>query len=163
MILFHGSDKTVEKPNISLSRRSLDFGSGFYTTANKDQAVNFARKVKVRKGQNSCLVSVYDFDIEAAEPVLNILRFDAPDRLWLDFVHRNRQSIYTGKPYDLIIGPVANDDIFATLIIYEQGILNVEQTLESLKIKKLYNQFVFKTEKAISFLGFKDSFDPGVL
>ena len=161
MILFHGSDKTVEKPNLNLSRKSLDFGSGFYTTANKEQAVNFARKVKVRKEQNSCLVSIYDFDIETAEPVLNILRFDAPDRLWLDFVHRNRQSIYTGKPYDLIIGPVANDDVFATLIVYEQGILNAEQTLEALKIKELYNQFVFKTEKALSFLHYAHSFDPG--
>ena len=163
MILFHGSDKTVEKPNLDLSRKNLDFGSGFYSTANREQAVNFAKKVKVRKRQNSCLVSVYNFDIEAAESVLKILKFDASDRLWLDFVHQNRQGTYSGKPYDLIIGPVANDDVFATLIIYEQGILNIEQTLESLKIKKLFNQFVFKTEKAISFLGFVDSFDPELI
>ena len=163
MVIFHGSDLAVEKPNLNLSRKGLDFGPGFYTTANKEQASDFARKVRIRKGQKNCLVSVYDFNIEAAEPVLNTLKFDVPDRLWLDFVHQNRQGIYTGKAYDLVIGPVANDDVFATLIVYEQGILNAEQTLETLKIRKLYNQFVFKSERALSLLKFVDSFDPGMV
>jgi hypothetical protein len=79
----------------------------------------------------------------------------------IDFVHENRRGIYAGKMYDLVIGPVANDDVFATLIVYEQGILNVEQTLEALKVKKLYSQFVFKTEKALSLLKFLNSFEPG--
>ena len=79
----------------------------------------------------------------------------------LDFVQQNRRRTYTGKPYDLVIGPVANDDVFATLIVYEQGILNVEQTLEALKVKELYSQFVFKTENALSLLRYTGSFDPG--
>jgi len=161
MILFHGSSLLIEIPSLNLSRKSLDFGAGFYTTVNREQAVDFAMKVGVRKRQKNCYVNVFDFDMEAAGPVLEIMRFSEPDKLWLDFVHENRHGTYTGKFYDLVIGPVANDDVFATLIIYEQGILNVEQTLESLKIKKLYNQFVFKSEKALSFLKFKESFDPG--
>ena len=162
MLLYHGSNVIVEKPNLSLSRKSLDFGLGFYTTVNKEQAIAFARKIAVRKGQNCRFVSIYDFNIETADPELDILRFHSPDKEWLDFVHQNRHGIYTGKIYDLIIGPVANDDVFATLIVYEQGILNVEQTIESLKIKTLYNQFVFKTEKAMSFLKYTDCFDPEV-
>jgi len=161
MILYHGSNVTVEKPHFGLSRKNLDFGIGFYTTVNKDQAINFAQKVGARKYPKTTLVSAYNFDINAAESVLNILRFTVPDRLWLDFVHENRRGLYTGKLYDLVIGPVANDDVFATLIIYEQGILNVEQTLESLKVKELYSQYVFKTEKALSFLKYSHSFDPG--
>ena len=38
---------------------------------------------------------------------------------------------------------------------------NADQTIETLKVKKLYSQFVFKTEKALAFLKFLDSFDPG--
>jgi len=38
MILYHGGSVTVEVPNLSLSRKNLDFGAGFYTTANKEQA-----------------------------------------------------------------------------------------------------------------------------
>jgi uncharacterized protein YrrD len=98
--------------------------------------------------------------MDAAQRILDIVRFQAPDRLWLDFVHQNRQGIYAGKLHDLVIGPVANDDVFATLIVYEQGILNVEQTLEALKIKELYSQFVFKTEKALSLLKYINSFEP---
>jgi len=160
MILYHGSYIPVENPNLNLSRKNLDFGAGFYTTENKDQAVDFSKKVMIRKGQKKRAVSVYDFNLNIADSDLDILRFQTPDRTWLDFVHQNRQSIYTGKPYDLIIGPVANDDVFATLIVYEQGILNVEQTLEALKIKKLYKQFVFKTKKALALLKYVDSFEP---
>ena len=161
MKLYHGSNEKVEKPNLGLSRKNLDFGIGFYTTVNREQAVAFARKVTIRKEHNKGFVSVFDFDIDSAESVLDILRFLVPDRFWLNFVHQNRHGIYTGKTYDLIIGPVANDDVFATLIVYEQGILNVEQTIEALKVKELYSQFVFKTEKALSFLKFDSSFDPG--
>ena len=163
MILFHGSNKKVETPNLDLSRKSLDFGHGFYTTVNKDQAIDFARKVAIRKSQSNKFVSVYDFDEEAAKPILDILWFPTPDRLWLDFVHQNRHGTYTGKPHDLVIGAVANDDVYATVILYEQGILNVEQTIESLKIKKLYSQYVFKTEKSLSFLKFIECFEPEVI
>jgi hypothetical protein len=160
MILYHGSDITVERPNLNLSRKNLDFGAGFYTTENKAQAVDFAQKVMIRKGRKTRSVSVYDFDMDTSESILDILRFNVPDRLWLNFVHQSRRGAYTGKAYDLVIGPVANDDVFATLIVYEQGILNAEQILEALKIKELYNQFVFKTEKALSLLKFVNSFEP---
>jgi len=45
MILYHGSDITVKNPNLNLSRKNLDFGGGFYTTENKDQAIDFSQKV----------------------------------------------------------------------------------------------------------------------
>jgi hypothetical protein len=160
MTLYHGSDVAVERPNLDLSRKNLDFGVGFYTTESKAQAVSFAQKVMIRKEKKSQLVSVFDFDMDAGQRVLDIVRFSAPDRLWLDFVHQNRHGIYAGKLHDLVIAPVANDDVFATLIVYEQGILNVEQTLEALKIKELYSQFVFKTEKALSLLKYINAFEP---
>jgi len=160
MILYHGSCVTVEKPNLVLSRKSLDFGAGFYTTVNREQAVAFAQKVMTRNDKESQSVSIYNFDEEAAKTSLDILQFDSPDKDWLDFVHKNRHCTYIGKQYDLIIGPVANDDVYATLIIYEQGILNVEQTLEALKIKNLYNQYVFKTDKALSFLKYTNNVKP---
>jgi len=158
MTLYHGSCITVDKPNLTLSRKNLDFGIGFYTTINKDQAIAFAEKIMIRKKQNSQFVSVFDFDTDCSN--LDILHFTSPDRLWLDYVHQNRHGIYDGKQHDLIIGPVADDDVFATLIVYEQGILNIEQTLEALKVKKLFNQYVFKTEKALSCLKFISSFKP---
>ena len=56
--------------------------------------------------------------------------------------------------YDFIFGPVANDDVYRTFTLYTAGVLTKEQTLEQLKIKKLYNQLVLTTEKALSYLRF---------
>ena len=50
MILYHGSNMVVEKPRLIEQNRFLDFGYGFYTTTNKVQAENFAKKVEARRG-----------------------------------------------------------------------------------------------------------------
>lgn len=44
MILYHGSNMIVEEPKLIEQNRFLDFGFGFYTTTNKAQAENFAKK-----------------------------------------------------------------------------------------------------------------------
>ena len=53
MNLYHGSDQIIEIPELRTSIRTLDFGPGFYTTTNKEQAVNFAIRVydrSIREG-----------------------------------------------------------------------------------------------------------------
>ena len=50
MILYHGSYMVVEKPQLIEQNRFLDFGYGFYTTTNREQAEGFAKKVIVRRG-----------------------------------------------------------------------------------------------------------------
>ena len=39
MILYHGSNVEVKEPRILEPSHALDFGPGFYTTLNRDQAV----------------------------------------------------------------------------------------------------------------------------
>ena len=56
--------------------------------------------------------------------------------------------------YDVVYGPVADDDVYTTFTLYQSGALTRKQTLETLKIKKLYDQMVFTSEKALSFLKF---------
>ena len=73
---------------------------------------------------------------------------------YLDFVAGNRNGNYKGERYDVIYGPVANDDVYTTFTLYQSGALTKEQTLETLKIKKLYDQMVFTSEKALSFIKF---------
>ncbi len=152
MILYHGSNMIVEQPKLIEQNRYLDFGNGFYTTTNKDQAMNFAQKVSVRRGGKS-IVNVYDFD-EHKNGELIIKRFMSPNEDWLDFVTKHRNGIYDDEKYDVVIGPVADDDVYRTLQVYSSGLLTKEQALEALKVKKLFNQYVFATEKAISRLKF---------
>ncbi len=67
----------------------------------------------------------------------------------LDFVCANRNASYSGDIYDIVFGPVANDTIYRTFVAYEEGILTREETIARLKVKKLYNQMVFSTERAL--------------
>lgn len=152
MILYHGSNMTVDKPRLIDQNRYLDFGCGFYTTTNKNQADNFAQKVVVRRG-GVPTVNVYELD-ESALADLNVKRFLAPDEQWLDFVSAHRNGTYAGEEYDVIIGAVANDDVYRTLQIYAGGLLTKEQALEALKIKQLFDQYVFASENALSALKF---------
>ena len=154
MILYHGSNLTVSEPKLVVQNRYLDFGYGFYTTTNKVQAIGFADKVTKRRKEGIPTVSIYEIDEDKAFAECSVLRFDAPDEAWLDFVSDNRAGNYSGEPYDFIYGPVANDDVYTTFTLYTAGVLTKEQTIEALKIKKLYNQLVLTSEKALAFLKF---------
>lgn len=156
MILYHGSNTVVEKPRLIEQNRFLDFGYGFYTTTNKSQAESFAKKVVVRRG-GIPTVNIYEIDDNIGEELLKIKRFNAPDEEWLDFVSAHRNGAYDGEQYDLIIGAVANDDVYRTLQVYSTGLLTKEQALEALKIKKLFDQYVFATNEAIKLLKFVKS------
>ena len=154
MILYHGSNLAVKDPKLISQNRFLDFGFGFYTTTNKIQAISFAEKVYRRKKEGKKQVSIYEVNEEKLFSECSVLRFDLPDEKWLDFVSQNRSGNYDSEGYDVIYGPVANDDVYTTFTLYQAGTLTKEQTLDALKIKKLYNQMVFASEKALSYLEF---------
>jgi hypothetical protein len=151
--LFHGSNQEVWKPRLLEHQRNLDFGPGFYATTNREQAVEFARKVVRRKRFGTPTVSHYHHD-ESSLSSLRVLRFEAPDRDWLDFVTCNRNATNDSEPleYDLIIGPVANDDVYAVLLPYFNGIISAEAALVALKVKRLFNQYTFATDEALQTL-----------
>ena len=155
MILYHGSNLTVSEPRLIVPNRFLDFGFGFYTTTNRVQAISFAKKVTNRRREGIPTVNIYEIDEEEAFKECSVLRFDEPNEAWLDFVAENRQGTYQGKQHDLIYGAVANDDVYRTITLYMTGVLDKEQTLAALKIRKLFNQLVFATEKSLQYLYFE--------
>lgn len=154
MILYHGSNVIVDRPKLIQQNRYLDFGFGFYTTTNKNQAISFANKVAKRRETGQKMVSIYEINEAVAFSECSIFRFDKPNEAWLDFVSDNRSGNYEGETYDFIFGPVANDDVYRIFTLYTAGVLTKEQTLEQLKIKKLYSQLVLTSEKALSYLHF---------
>lgn len=154
MIIYHGSNVVVSEPRLIEQNRFLDFGYGFYTTTNKPQAIGFAEKVSKRRKSGEKTVSIYEMDEGRAFAECTVLRFDSADEDWLNFVSDNRSGHYSGESYDFVYGPVANDDVYTTFTLYTAGVLSKEQTLEALKIKKLYNQLVLCSEKALSYLKF---------
>ena len=155
MILYHGSNVIVDQPKLIRQNRYLDFGFGFYTTTNREQAVNFAQKVTDRRKMGEATLNIYSVNEAVVFQECKVLQFDSPDEAWLDFVAANRQGTYQGEKYDLIYGAVANDDVYRTIALYMTGVLDKEQTLSSLKIRKLFNQLVFATEKSLQYLKFE--------
>ena len=157
MILYHGSNVTVEQPKLIKQNRYLDFGFGFYTTTNRNQAVNFAQKVTHRRKKGKATLNIYSIDEAVAFKEGSLLQFESPDEAWLDFVAANRQGTYQGKQRYFIYGAVANDDVYRTITLYMTGVLDKKQTLEALKIRKLFNQMVFATEESLKYLHFERS------
>lgn len=50
MVLYHGSNMAVEQPDLNHSKTNLDFGAGFYTTSDLDQAKRWAVSTTRRRG-----------------------------------------------------------------------------------------------------------------
>ena len=144
----------VNQPQLLNQRRGLDFGAGFYLTTREDQAKGFATTVVNRRKMGVPTISVYDFDESKANDALEILTFLEADASWLEFVRDNRLKTYSGKQYDLIIGPVANDRVFPTLQALAIGQFSVEAALVALRPYKLFDQYCLSSERALSLLRF---------
>ena len=63
MILYHGSSVEVKEPRLLKIQRELDFGKGFYTTSDLDQASRWAKRTAQRLKQERAFVSVYEIFI----------------------------------------------------------------------------------------------------
>lgn len=153
MLLYHGSNQLVENPIIINSKRTLDFGTGFYLTTSLDQAKKWAFIVTKRRNYGKVTVSVFETN---NLDELNILKFNGADTNWLKYVANNRKNIYQNNKYDLVIGPVANDNTMPVISLYLENILNEEETVKRLLTQKLKDQYVFKTKKALENLKFKE-------
>ena len=154
MVLYHGSYKNIPNPQILDYGHTRSFGIGFYTTTNKEQAISFSLKVVKRITEGIPTVNIYDFNMDEAKKECSILSFDGPTEEWLDFVVKNREGQKLNS-YDIVFGPVADDNVYRTLALYIAGDFTKEETLEKLKIRKLYNQLVLSSDKALKYLVFK--------
>ena len=158
MKLYHGSTVVVRKPSLRPGRPNADFGKGFYTTSNFEQAVRWAHIKQQREEAVRAVVSVYEYDEQQLNsPEWNIRRFNGADESWLYFVADCRKS--RGHNYDLVQGPVANDKVFTTVNLFESGVLSAEAAILQLKAYKTYDQLSFHTDRVIKALTFVESIE----
>ena len=128
MILYHGGTEAVMHPDCKKGRPDLDFGQGFYVTLLQDQAEGFARR-KARDRRGKPVISVYEFDYEAAIKDCAYLNFEFYDEAWLDFVVDSRSGLKPWENYDVVEGGVANDRVIDTVELYTIGILDKASAL----------------------------------
>ena len=155
MKLYHGSNIPVYEPQILVSDRKLDFGTGFYLTSSLEQAERWAELTADRRGTGNPTISVYEFD-ETKLAELKVLKFDKANKKWLDFVVANRDNTIDDHKWDIIIGPVANDRTMPVIRLFIAKVYTTAETLRRLLPQKLHDQYTFKTQTALQFLNFRE-------
>jgi len=160
MRLYHGSSVAVRKPSLRYGRKRTDFGKGFYTTTRPEQAEHWAKHVQERKKSRTAVVSVYEVDDSIFNQAnIKTREFHGVDKDWLEFVVNNRTKHPVQHDFDLVFGPVANDNVYATVNLYEDGVLDADSAINQLKAYKIYNQLSFHTQKVIGALKFVESYE----
>lgn len=146
MILYHGTVKVIRRPDVSFSKNYLDFGRGFYLTTYKKQAEKWAKRKALRQKEEP-IVNVYELpdDLQGYK----MQYFDQEDEKWLDFVCACRKGKDIYQDYDIIVGGVADDDVFKTIDMYFRGIWNKDRTLQELRYYKKNNQICIVNQKVL--------------
>lgn len=152
MIVYHGSNIDIKEPKIIQSNRALDFGFGFYTTTFKEQAEKWAlRKCTNLKGEvdGKPTVSIYELDLEVAKKNYKIYEYKGVSNEWLEFILMNRKDINSKSPYDITIGEVADDQVFATINLLSRGWIDINVATQRLKFKLPNNQVCINNQEVI--------------
>lgn len=136
MRLYHASPVIVEHPDVLHSRENLDFGRGFYTTALREQAVNYAERF-LRRGEDA-YVNEYELDDDISD--FSIKTLPAYDEEWLEYVALCRKGLSSPDKYDAVSGGIANDKVFNTIDLYFAGFITKEEALARLKYEKPNHQ-----------------------
>ena len=162
MRLYHGSNVVIESINLAMCRPYKDFGKGFYLTDIEEQAKQMAKRVARIYGGSPIVnsfeiqddfrklsnIKIKDFGIQTTEE-------------WAKFVMNNRNRTFTDEAntlcnkdnkYDIVIGPVADDNMALLFRLYENEIIDFETLLKGMIYKKTSSQYSFHTEKSIRLL-----------
>ncbi len=162
LTIYHGSQQIVETPVFGEGRKNNDFGLGFYCTESNELAKEWA----VSSLQDG-FSNRYMLDVE----FLNILKLNSPDYTILNWMavlvdHRlfsiktpvaRRAKAYlidnfgiNVNAYDLITGYRADDSYFDYAEAFLNNAITVEQLSRGMRLGKLCEQIVVKSEFAFS-------------
>lgn len=143
MTIFHGSNIVIEQPKIVHGKNTKDFGVGFYCTILREQAQRWAKRY------NSPMLNIYTVRLDSS---LNILEFKEMSEEWLDFIIACRHG--TPHDYDMVIGAMANDQIYNYIADFIDGVITREQFWVLAKFKYPTHQICFCSEASLKCLDF---------
>lgn len=146
MTVFHGSYTSVKTPRIIKGRNTKDFGPGFYCTLIREQAERWARRY------DSPTLCTYTVRMDNR---LDILEFREMTEEWLDFIIACRHG--TPHDHDIVIGAMANDQIYNFIADYMDGILTREQFWVMAKFKYPTHQISFCSRASLKCLEYVSS------
>ena len=165
--LFHGSEKVIEVPSFGEGKRNNDFGLGFYCT----ETENLAREWAVSSLRDG-FCNRYTLDTE----YMKILNLNSPDYTILNWIavlveHRlfsirtpiaRRAKKYlidnfgiNVNAFDIVTGYRADDSYFDYAESFLNNAISVEQLAAAMKLGKLGEQIVLKSQFAFSRIRFE--------
>ena len=165
--IYHGSEKIVEQPAFGEGKKNNDFGLGFYCTASKDLAKEWAVS-SLRDGFSNC----YTLDTE----YLKVLNLNSPDYTILNWIailvehrlfsiktpvaRRAKQYLIDNfsvnvNAFDLITGYRADDSYFDYAETFLNNGISVGQLARAMRLGKLGEQIVIKSKFAFSNLKYE--------
>ncbi len=166
--LFHGSEKVIEAPSFGEGKRNNDFGLGFYCTETENLAKEWAVS-SLRDG----FCNRYTLDTE----YMKILNLNSPDYTILNWIavlveHRlfsirtpiaRRAKKYlidnfgiNVNAFDIVTGYRADDSYFDYAESFLNNAISVEQLAAAMKLGKLGEQIVLKSQFAFSRIRFEE-------
>lgn len=165
--LFHGSEKVIEVPSFGEGKKNNDFGLGFYCTETENLAKEWAVS-SLRDG----FCNRYTLDTE----YMKILNLNSPDYTILNWIavlveHRlfsirtpiaRRAKKYlidnfciNVNAFDIVTGYRADDSYFDYAESFLNNAISVEQLAAAMKLGKLGEQIVLKSQFAFSRIRFE--------
>ena len=156
MRLYHGSNIVIDSINLAMCRPYKDFGQGFYLTDLEEQAEKMATRVSKIYG-GFPVVNIYEIDDDFRElSDLRIKDFGAhTTEEWAKFIMNNRNRTFTDEKsllcnrdnkYDIVIGPVADDNMALLFRQYENEIIDFSTLLKGMIYRKTSSQYSKKVE-----------------
>lgn len=144
MIVFHTSNTIVDAPDVTHSRRYLDFGQGFYVTPTKLQAINYAQRFTTW-GETAWLNS---YEMTLPDGKFRLKRFEHYDEEWLDYVSACRSGLPV-ETFDIIEGGIADDKVYNTIDLYFAHQISKEEALRRLVAVRPNQQICFLSQQSI--------------
>lgn len=107
-------------------------------------------------------VTVFNFDeLALYDKSLSCRIFSNPTKEWAFFVMNNRNRSFAPVSdkecnldckYDIVIGPIANDDLALLFRQFSNGLIGADILVKEMEFKKLTDQYSFHTKKALQYL-----------
>ena len=166
MIVYHGSSHIINTPVYNGSKRTNDYGYGFYTTEDKELAKEWACS-----DEQDGYANKYELDITG----LTVLNLNSPEHNilnWLAILVRYRSYWQKGsiaeeakeylqknffidpESFDVIIGYRADDSYFSFAQDFITGTISLSKLSEAMTLGKLGEQIVLKSKKSFEQISF---------
>lgn len=164
--LYHGSDKVIEAPTFGSGNPHNDYGLGFYCTESIDLAKEWASSE-----DKDGFVNSYELDLDGLDicdlsngyHILNWMAVLLENRtfdissptaeLARDYILANFKPPYAD--HDVIIGYRADDSYFSFAKDFLNNTIPLEKLSEAMRLGKLGEQVVLKSERAFRKLVFQ--------